>query len=168
MAQPHKLFAHSSGTALGRELHLRTCSKSWVSTCEATLLNGVPHGINQAMSEWLPFLELSSSNHFCRRRHLRGKVARREKRRIQAIMDECTRFESDAHKRESAPSDTRGFEKLWLGWTRVLLALCCDMSGSHWSDKVVLFVRSTWHPTSSDSQSSPHSGNTRAQSCRSC
>ena len=85
------------------------------STCEDTLVSGVPRSLFQALSGWLPFLGLSSSNHFSRRRHLRGKVARLEKRRIQAIMDDCTRFESEARKRESAPSDTRGFSEAVAG-----------------------------------------------------
>ena len=40
-----------------------------------------------------------------------------KKRRIQAIMDEFTRFEAEARiKRETVQCEIKGFEKLWLGW----------------------------------------------------
>ena len=38
-----------------------------------------------------------------------------KKRRIQAIMDEFTRFEAEARiKRETVQCEIKGFEKLWL------------------------------------------------------
>ena len=58
-----------------------------------------------------------------------------KKRRIQAIMDEFTRFEAEARiKRETVQWKIKGFEKLWLGWAGTLIVLRCDMSGAHMSD----------------------------------
>ena len=58
-----------------------------------------------------------------------------KKRRIQAIMDESTRFEAEARiKRETVQCEIKGFEKLWLGWAGTPIVFRCDMSGAHMSD----------------------------------
>ena len=57
-----------------------------------------------------------------------------KKRRIQAIMDEFTRFEAEARiKREIVQCEIKGFEKLWLGWAGTPMVLRCDMCGAHMS-----------------------------------
>ena len=59
-----------------------------------------------------------------------------KKRRIQAIMDEFTRFEADARvKRETVQCEIKGFEKLWLGWAGKIVLQCDIMSGAHMSDE---------------------------------
>ena len=63
-----------------------------------------------------------------------------KKRRIQAIMDEFTRFEAEARvKRETVQCEIKGFEKLWLGCASTPIVLRCDMSGTHMSDEFALW-----------------------------
>ena len=90
-----------------------------------------------------------------------------KKRRIQAIMDEFTRFEAEARiKRETVQCEIKGFEKLWLGWAGTPIVLRCDMSGAHMSDEFASWCDGHGIKTQVGSQSSSQVGHPGAKSRR--
>ena len=115
VAKLHDQFGHPSAKALAHELHMRQCPKSWVAcakiyTCEWCATQRKPGLVRVAAIPRAQFFNhvVDTDIYIVK---WQGK-----KRRIQAIMDEFTRFEAEARiKRETVQCEIKGFEKLWLG-----------------------------------------------------
>ena len=115
VAKLHDQFGHPSAKTLAHELHMRKCPKPLVACAKIYTCDWCATQRKLGLVRVAAIPRAQFFNHVVDTDIYVVKW-QGKKRRIQAIMDEFTRFEAEARiKRETVQCEMKGFEKLWLG-----------------------------------------------------